>query len=190
MRIIGVTGLPSSGKGEFSNTAKSFGFHEIVMGDIIRSEVSKRNLPMTRENSNKIMIQLREERGNDIVAELTGEKIDLELSKGRSKILIDGIRSMAEVEFFKKKYTDLQIVAIHADPQTRYQRSLSRKRQDDANSRKSFEERDIIELGVGIGNVIANADILIISPSTIQEAKSVFEEVLNEILSETPELVS
>ncbi|MHA2031873.1 MAG: AAA family ATPase, partial [Candidatus Kariarchaeaceae archaeon] len=51
--IIGVTGLPSAGKGVFYDIARDFGFKQIVMGDVIRNECRVRGLPVTRESSNK-----------------------------------------------------------------------------------------------------------------------------------------
>jgi len=183
MQIIGITGLPSSGKGAFSNVAKDFSFHEIVMGDVIRKEITNRGLELTRENSNQIMIELRKERGDDIVAELTLELIEEAINQGETKILIDGIRSLKEVEYFKDQFPNLQIIAIHANPDTRYLRSKSRQRKDDAYSRESFDKRDRIELSVGIGEVIALADILINSPSTLEEAQVIFSEVLEEVIN-------
>jgi len=184
MNIIGITGLPSSGKGEFSKVASDFGFHEIIMGDVIRKEVKARGLKMTRENSNQIMLQLREERGQDVVAVVTLEWIKQAINDGKDQILIDGIRSMNEVNLFKEIYPELKIIAIHADPMTRYLRSKNRRRKDDAYSLSSFQKRDKIELQVGIGNVIALADILIPSPSTLEEARSIYREVLHEIETE------
>lgn len=183
MLIIGITGLPSSGKGEFSKVARRFDFHEIVMGDFIRNEITRRGLKMTRENSNKIMVELREERGKDVVAEVTLDWIKKAINDGHRRILIDGIRSLQEVDYFREHFPDLKIIAIHADPETRYHRSKHRKRKDDAYSRQTFNKRDQIELQVGIGDVIALADILISSPETLKEAQNVYEEVLTEVLS-------
>ena len=46
--IIGVTGLPSAGKGLFSESALGFGFRVIVMGNVIRDECQKRGLQIGR----------------------------------------------------------------------------------------------------------------------------------------------
>ena len=69
--IIALTGLPSSGKGEFSIISKSYGYEEVIMGDIIRNEIVSRNLEVNRLNSNKIMIDLRNTFGKDIIAKRT-----------------------------------------------------------------------------------------------------------------------
>ena len=64
--VIGVTGLPSAGKGVFCDIARNhYGFKQIVMGDVIRRECKKRGLPVTRESSNIVMVELRKERGEN-----------------------------------------------------------------------------------------------------------------------------
>ena len=44
MKVIGVVGLPASGKGEFSKIAAGMGIPVIVMGDMIRKAVSEAGL--------------------------------------------------------------------------------------------------------------------------------------------------
>ena len=44
MKVIGVVGLPASGKGEFSKIASGMGIPVIVMGDMIRKAVSEAGL--------------------------------------------------------------------------------------------------------------------------------------------------
>jgi len=43
MKVIGVTGMPGSGKGIVAGVAKSLGYEIIRMGDVIREEAKKRN---------------------------------------------------------------------------------------------------------------------------------------------------
>ena len=182
MQIIGITGLPSSGKGEFSRIARTYDFYEVIMGDVIREELRNRGLEVNRENSNALMVELRKERGENIVAELTLEKINTAIKEGKKRILIDGIRSLHEVTFFRSYFQNLKIIAIHADPQTRFERSKLRKRKDDAFSIESFNERDKIELEVGIGNVIALADIMVNSPQTLEEAEVQYAKLIESFL--------
>ncbi|MHA2501604.1 MAG: AAA family ATPase [Candidatus Kariarchaeaceae archaeon] len=182
MQIIGVTGLPSSGKGTFSKVALEYDFEEIIMGDVIREELKFRNLEINRENSNRIMVKLREEKGSNVIADITTNRIMSKLAEGHQRILIDGIRSMAEVEHFRLHFPSLCVIAIHADPESRFQRSKARKRRDDAYSREEFERRDAVELGVGIGDVIALSDILIASSKDLDGTLRAFREVLDELI--------
>ncbi|MCG3259690.1 MAG: AAA family ATPase, partial [Candidatus Heimdallarchaeota archaeon] len=37
--IIGVTGMPGSGKSEFARFAEELGYQTVVMGDVVRAKV-------------------------------------------------------------------------------------------------------------------------------------------------------
>ena len=68
------------------------------------------------------------------------------------------------------------IVAVHASPRTRFSRLSTRGRRDDPKSWEEFVARDMKELGFGIGDVIALADVMVVN-----EDKSP-EEVASEAL--------
>lgn len=176
--IIGVTGLPSAGKGLFCDIATDFGFKQIVMGDVIRNECRVRGLPVNRESSNKVMIDLRREKGANAVAIITLDWIKQAIESGSDLILIDGIRSNSEVQTFQNEFPSLNTIAIHASQKTRLKRAMQRRRRDDAFSDDAFVKRDTIELNIGIGDVIAKSDILISSESDIQVTEDIFREVV------------
>lgn len=183
--IIGVTGLPSAGKGVFCDIARNhFGFKQIVMGDVIRRECKKRGLPVNRESSNKVMIELREERGENAVALVTLDWIEDLIDRDEQYILIDGIRSLSEVETFRNNFDNFILIAIHASQKTRLNRAMNRRRKDDAFSEKAFLERDNIELGIGIGDVVAKSEIMISSEKSIKQTRRIFHEVLEYILDQ------
>lgn len=180
-RVLGITGLPASGKNTFGQIAVQYDYSIFVMGDVIRNACKENGLVVNRENSNKIMLDLRKEYGSDVVAVKTAEKVTAAINAGETHILIDGIRSLTEVKYFQQLYPNFQLVAIHASPQERLQRVMARARTDDSFSESSFLERDQIELSVGIGSVIAMADYLIVSPNSLNAAKELYEEFFNSI---------
>ncbi len=182
--VIGVTGLPASGKGVFAEITKQHGFSVIVMGDVIREEVKKRGLPVTREHSNKIMIELREEHGEGVVALKTIPWVKRALKEGKNRILIDGLRSLTEAEILRKQFSDFLVIGIHASPRVRFDRIRSRHRKDDSSTWDEFQKRDELELSVGIGNLLALSDILVSNQGNIEEAKKQFEEVINDVLAQ------
>jgi len=185
MLVIGVTGLPGAGKSVFSEVAKEFGIPVISMGDLVKEQVKKLGLEITPENVGKIAIELREKNGPDAVAKLVIERILKKPSLKESKVLIiDGIRSLAEVELFRKHFENFIIVAIHAPPNQRYQRLIARGRRDDAASLEKILERERRELSFGIGNVIALADYILVNDGTIQEFKVKVREFLRKIINQ------
>ncbi|MEM1596249.1 MAG: dephospho-CoA kinase, partial [Desulfurococcaceae archaeon] len=98
-------------------------------------------------------------------------------------VVIDGVRSMREVDVFRKHGRTV-IIAIHASPQTRFRRLLERRRPGDPSSYNEFLRRDLTELGFGIGNVIAIADYMIVNEcppeETLNKAKSILMELVKE----------
>ena len=76
---------------------------------------------------------------------------------GSDRIVVDGIRSMAEVETFAKSARVL-LVTVHASPSRRYSLLRERGRKDDPLTYDKFLKRDEREFEVGIGKAIALAD--------------------------------
>ena len=57
--IVGLSGMPGSGKSIIVNVAKKKGFGIVVMGDIISEETKKLGLPLTPKNIGRVMLDLR-----------------------------------------------------------------------------------------------------------------------------------
>lgn len=180
--IVGVTGLPASGKNTFGEIAKEQGFVVCVMGDVVRAECIRQGLEVNRENSNKVMVDLRLKYGKDAIAVKSAEMIKNMLDQGHDKILIDGIRSKFEVEYFQQNFESVEVIGIHASPRDRYERVQNRARLDDSQTFEQFSKRDKIELNVGIGDVIARADFLIVSPNTVEKAEEHYRSFLDHYL--------
>ena|SRR5271157_2083126 len=157
LRIVAVTGMPGAGKSTASEALVKLGWHRVVMGDVIRKETKRRGLHPDAKNTGEVMRSLREEHGESAVADLCLEEIR---SSKSDRVVIDGIRSMVEVQTFRKK-APVILVAVHASPERRFELLKERGRSDDPLSRESFARRDERELGVGIGNAIALADEVI-----------------------------
>jgi len=173
--VIGVAGMPGSGKTAIARIAKEKGFAVVVMGDEIREEAKRRGLEPTPENVGNIMLKLREEEGPAIVAEKCVPKI-ADASTGI--VLVDGIRSLQEVYEFEKNFPLFLLVAVHSSPETRFGRLFRRRRSDDPMGWEVFIKRDLRELKVGQGNVIAMADYMVVNEGTLEEFKTRIREVL------------
>jgi dephospho-CoA kinase len=155
--IVCLTGMPGAGKSTIADGLKPKGYEIINMGNAVREEAKKRNLESTRDNLGKLMLELREKNGPGAIAELVKSQIELSNS---NVILIDGVRSNAEIEVLKK-FGTVKLLAIHASTDTRFDFLQKRGRSDDPQTKEHFEERDNRELGVGISNSIALSDYAI-----------------------------
>ncbi len=124
------------------------------------------------------MLQLRADGGVTVVAQKCIPKIEAQES---SKVLIDGLRSLHEVDAFKAHFAKFSIAAVHASPETRFNRLFNRRRSDDSNGWEVFRERDMRELSVGLGNVIAMAERMIVNDNSVEETKAQVAEALRRI---------
>lgn len=176
--VVGLTGMPGAGKSIVVDAARELGYTIIVMGDVIRVETANRGLELNPANIGKVMLELRAEGGNTIIADKSISKIEAQTS---SKVLVDGLRSLFEVEAFKARFPKFATVAVHASVKTRFERLKNRGRSDDSSAWQVFYERDMRELGVGLGNVIAMADYIIMNDNSPSECKGKAVDLLRRI---------
>lgn len=166
--MLCVVGMPGCGKSIFLDIAREYNHAVISMGDAVRAETKKRGLPP--EQHGDVAQALRDEKGLAAVAYLI-------LNKLTPTCIVDGVRGLAEIDVFREQYP-LEIVAIHTPPKMRFIRIKKRRRAGDPVCWKEFVERDLRELGFGIGGVIALADYMLLNRST----KIQFEKKCQEFL--------
>lgn len=182
-KIIGIVGMPGSGKSVADEIAKDLGFSVIIMGDIIREEVAIRGLILTAQNVGKVMVEIRKVGGAAIVAKKCISKIK-KVEVTDTHILIEGLRSLAEACEFRENFPCFKLIAIYASPKTRFQRIYGRNRIDDSMDWQTFIDRDKREIEIGIGSVIAIADYAIINEGSYCCFKANFRKLLKAILNE------
>lgn len=154
MLIIAITGMPGAGKSTAAKALEAHGFKRVVMGDVIREETRRQGLEPNEKNTGRVMLELREKYGPGAVAEVC-----LRSLRGMKEkvVVVDGIRSYAEVEAFAREGT-VKLLAITASRDRRFKLLTERGRADAPTTRASFDERDRRELSVGVGNAVALAD--------------------------------
>jgi dephospho-CoA kinase len=165
-RALVLVGMPGSGKGVVADTAVELGVPTRRMGDAIWDEVRARGLPLEPDVVGRIAQAGRDEEGPGIWAKRIAASV-----QGPS-VLIDGTRSLHEIEVFESAFDAMRIVAVHASPSVRHARLLSRGRPDDPDDVEAVKVRDRRELGWGIGAVIALADVMLINEGTLDELRS------------------
>jgi len=152
--IVCLTGMPGAGKTTIADGLKSKGFEKITMGDAVRAEAARRKIEPTGENLGKLMLELREKNGLGAVAELIKNQI---ANSKSDVIVIDGVRSIAEVDVLKK-FGTVKLLSIHASADTRFKFLSDRGRSDAPSGREDFGKRDSREMKVGMSDSIALAD--------------------------------
>jgi len=176
--VVGLAGMPGAGKSLVVETAREEGDGVVGMGDVVREETQKRGLDPNPKNIGKVMLELREKCGNSIIAEKCIPRIEQQES---GKVIVDGLRSLSEVDAFRAHFSKFSLVAVHASPEIRFNRVYRRRRSDDPDEWDLFHERDMRELGVGLGNAIAMAEHLIVNENRRDDAKSKVRATLRRI---------
>ncbi|MFX1325641.1 MAG: AAA family ATPase [Promethearchaeota archaeon] len=178
MKICAIVGLAGSGKTTAIDAVKDLGF-VVTMGDVVRNEAKKRNLEPSGINIGKIAKELREEEGPGIIAE---KCVELIKKCNEEVIIVDGVRSIAEVNVFRR-YWKFPIIAIVVDEKIRFKWLFERGRSDDPLTLHDLLERDKREIQFGLGKVINHADYSIKNDSTIEDLKKKTREIVYEIIN-------
>jgi len=180
MNVYCITGYPGSGK----STATEYIRGKrpvIVMGDIVR-RLAKEKSNISEDNGREIgewATEQREENGQTVFAEETCEIIQREY-KTSEKIVIDGIRSVQELEVFENEFDTVTIIYIHTPFDMRYERITERGRDSEEKdyTKKTLRERDAQEENWGLDGIINRADVQINNTDSLQSLYTELDDIL------------
>ncbi len=192
MKIIGFVGLPGSGKGEASKIARDHGLAVVVMGDVIRQEAARQNLEPTDRNLGRIGNALRAKDGPDAIARRTLDRV---MATGKDVVVVDGLRSKAEADFFRAHAEVFHLVEVYAPAKERLKWLATRGRPDDPGSSPqnegdiaiisqqdrcaaALEERESREMGWGMYEAIKAADMSLRNDRSLDDFRKNVEMVL------------
>ncbi len=179
MRVIGVVGLPGSGKGEFSRIAGALNIPVVVMGDSIREYVRTSGQTLSDLSMGEASAHLRAEMGRDAIAQLTIPRVE---SCAAEVVIIDGIRSEAEVVLFRRHFPDFYLVGVECSDTVRLGRIFSRGREDDVTSAVELIARDERERGWGLDAALGLADVTVTNDGSIEEYETAVRALLRKCL--------
>jgi len=182
MRVIGTVGLAGSGKGEFAEVAREAGVPVVTMGDVIRAECRDRGLDPA-DHHGEVARALRAENGPAAIAERSLPLIREALEES-DVVLVDGLRSDAEVDAFEDAFGDaFSLVSVEAPYAVREERITDRGR--DNTERETLAERDARELGFGMGRAMDRADLVVENVDSLERlrerARTVIEEGIDAV---------
>ena len=130
--IIGLTGKNGAGKGVGADFLKELGYQYYSLSDVIREEMTKKKIAITRENLIKFANEMRTTYGPSILAEKILAKLDPD-----KNYVVDSVRNPFEVETLRKR-KDFHLIVIEADPKARFERIKARAREKDPITYEDF----------------------------------------------------
>jgi dephospho-CoA kinase len=175
--IIGLVGRPSAGKDTVAAyLVEKYGFTHVSTSDMIRYYIRDNNLgELTRENLQKTGKKMRDDNGSDCL-------VVLSLQNPAEKLVVSGLRTVAEVKTLKK--AGGQVWEVTAPLEIRYQRALGRGRVGEDISLEKFAEIEHKEDSnpdpnfQNVAAVVALADKQIVNGGNINELNKKIEEFL------------
>lgn len=174
MNIYGVTGMPLAGKTTVADIMEDNGYSVLDMGDIVRIEMQKRNIP--DEDTGEFVSDLRESHGMDAIAQLCTPYLE-EMIDEQNKVVITGMRGWTEKQRFEDETgEEIDIIAVWASRDTRKNRRQERARAEDTEG-QPFHERDLRELEHGVGKMMALSDHMIKNESGMEKLEQRVQEV-------------
>ena len=141
--VIGLVGSIASGKGTVAQILKELGWEYYSLSDRIREELTKRDLPITREWLQDMGDELRSKYGEAILAQRTSELI---AESPHPKIVVDSIRNPAEIKFLREHLdAKVAIIGVDASPEVRWRRFVERGRNENVKTKEEFLAMDARE---------------------------------------------
>lgn len=165
VRLIGLTGTNGSGKGEAAAFFQKRGYSSLSLSDVIRDELEKEGVPITRDNLIRKGNEMRETQGADVLARLVMKKI-------KGKTVVDSIRNPQEVEYLRR-VDNFILLAIDAPVEMRFERAKKRGREESASTLQEFIAKEAEEMtdrqtGQQLSNCLQLADYKIENNSTLE----------------------
>lgn len=165
-RLVALVGLPGAGKSVATEVFVHQGFHKIYFGDLTFEKLQEANLPVNEANERQMREALRQQHGIAAYALLNIPRITAALKKGN--VVIESMYSWEEYLVLRKKFPQLEVLAIYAPPTLRYQRlSIRIKRplsQAEVKSREASQIENLHQAGP-----IAMADATVINTGSEEE---------------------
>jgi dCMP deaminase len=181
--IIGLTGRNAGGKGAAAEFLKSRGFVYHSLSDVIREEVRRRGLDLTRDVLIATGRELRAHHGTGYLAERVLERLE-----PGSNYVVDSFRHEDEVAVFRKT-SDFHLLAVHAKPEIRFERIKKRSRENDPRTFEEFQKLEQAEStslqaeGQNLTATEALADQAIENNGTPEEFQAKLSELVPKLMA-------
>ncbi len=183
--IIGITGKNGSGKGEVARFLVDSGYAYFSLSDMLREELAARKEEASRENLISVGNELRAKYGAGVLAERTLRKIDVD-----AHAVVDSVRNPFEVEALRRR-KDFFLVAVTADPEIRFKRTLRRSRDGDPITYEDFldvEKREAQSPDPStqqMDRTAEMADAVICNNGTVEELQDEIRQVVKALAAST-----
>ena len=192
--VIGLTGLPSVGKGEVVNgllrlaSASGRRAEYFSFSDQIKEEARARGMPperMDREAISALARDMREAEGPGVLAKRIAARVRERSAEGPADVfVVEALRHESEIEILRAAFGErFRLIAVTAAFETIVGRMHTRNRADESRDAMQSEEKALellrrehdgepCDLSVNVGACIQAADVRIENDATIEALKA------------------
>jgi len=181
--LIGLTGRIAAGKESLTEFLRKKGFVYFETSKLLKEELQKRGVEITRENMQNLGDELRKKEGAGVLMEIFIGRME----SGKNYI-IDSIRNTGEIEFLRKNARDFILIGIDAPQKIRFERIIKRGKPSDPKTWEEFlkaDNRDFFDktnpLGQQVEKCMELADYKIMNDgefeSSLEKIKKIWAEL-------------
>jgi dCMP deaminase len=186
--IIGLTGMFASGKDSVAEYLMKKGFKHISLSDMLRDELNKRKVEITRDNLIAIGNELREKHGHGVLGERAFDCIRSQ----QGDFVVTSIRHPAEVKSLKK-HGHFFLVEVRSPIKDRFKRIKQRNRENDPKTLEDLKSKEKIESqqsgpGQQLTNTIKMAQAVLNNDKTIKELQKKADKLVEDLRKKTEKL--
>ncbi len=183
--LIGLTGRNAAGKGEVAKYLQTKSFYYYSLSDAIRDELRARKLEVSRESLIQVGNELRQRFGPSILADRI-----VELTRPDRNYIIDSIRNPAEVATLRKACREFKLIRVDAPLQTRFERTVARRRENDPMTFEAFVALETREasgdpMSQNLDEVEKLADEILVNDSSLEELRPKIDIMVSRLLTTT-----
>ncbi len=183
--LIGLTGRNAAGKGEVAKYLQTKSFYYYSLSDAIRDELRARKLEVSRESLIQVGNELRQRFGPSILADRI-----VELTRPDRNYIIDSIRNPAEVATLRKACREFKLIRVDAPLQTRFERTVARRRENDPITFEAFVALETREasgdpMSQNLDEVEKLADEILVNDSSLEELRPKIDVMVSRLLTAT-----
>lgn len=149
-RVIGLTGLPSSGKGEATRILTALAAErgwrtaQLIFSDQIKEEIRRRGIPdsqIDREMLSRVGAEMRQAEGPGVLANRIAARIQSWPEPQPEVFIVDGVRHPGEIETMRRVFGGrFALASVEAEPVEIARRLIARRRADESREAMRSEE--------------------------------------------------
>lgn len=181
--ILGIAGEMGSGKGTIAkHVVEERHGKAHRFSTMLRDVMDRLYIEQTRENISKLSTTLRENFGEDLMANVMLREVEHD---EHDIIVVDGVRRMDDIQHLQK-LSHFKFIYVDANLETRYER-LKKRGEDVGDSTKTFEQfqkDEEMEPEERIRDLKNYADYVVDNNGTYMELYDQVEKIIKENLGE------